>query len=150
MKEKHIIGWAEYLDIPDWDIQRIKAKVDTGARTSALHVNNLKELDGGQVQFDVVYSHKPPYETKTVTAKVLKWAKVRSSTGEYRKRCFVEATISLGGVTKKIEITLVCRKKMLFRMLLGRKALEKDFLVDVTKRKALSKRSPRKKKKLTD
>jgi hypothetical protein len=144
MRKKTEIGWVEYIDFPEWGIKGIKAKVDTGARTSAMHVANLKEVEPGQVQFDVVYTHRPPYNTQTVTAKVLKWAKVRSSTGEYRRRCFVETSIELAGVTKKIEITLVCRKKMLFRMLLGRKALEKDFLVDVSKRKAVSQMTPRK------
>lgn len=147
MPDKTVIGWVEYISFPDWEIEGVKAKVDTGARTSALHVDNLEELPDGRVRFEVVYSHRAPFRKKEVTAKVVKWSKVRSSTGVYTRRCFVSAKVNIGGVSKRIEVSLVSREKMLFRMLLGRKALEKDFLVDVSKRTAITKRPKRKVKK---
>ena len=136
------IGWAEYIDYPEWGIDAVKAKVDTGARSSALHVENLEEIDAVHVAFDVIYSRRPPHKRKRVTAKVVKWARVRSSTGHYQKRCFVRARIKIGEIEREIELSLVSREKMLFRMLLGRKALEGHFLVDVSRRNLLT-QSPR-------
>lgn len=136
------IGWAEYIDYPEWGIDGVKAKIDTGARSSALHVENLEEIDEGHVAFDVIYSRRPPQKRKRVTAEVVKWARVRSSTGQYQKRCFVKTLIKIGEVESEIVLSLVSREKMLFRMLLGRKALEHRFLVDVSRRNLLS-QSPR-------
>lgn len=132
--KKTTIGWSEYIEFSDWDIHALKAKVDTGARTSALHVEDLKPLGPGWVEFYVVLTTKGPRHRRRVRAEVVKWAKVRSSTGDYKRRCFVKTRVKIGPVIKDIELSLVCREKMLFRMLLGRKALEKDFVVDVSKR----------------
>lgn len=147
MHDKTVIGWVEYIGFPDWDIAGVKAKIDTGARTSALHVDNLEQLPNGRARFEVLYSRRAPFKRKTVTARVTKWSRVRSSTGEYSKRCFVTTAIRIGEVEKDIEISLVCRKNMLFRMLLGRKALERDFLVDVSRRTEISEPPKRKVKK---
>lgn len=134
---KTTIGWSEYIDLPDWEIESLKAKVDTGARTSALHVESLKETSPGWVEFYVILATKGPRARRRVHAQVVKWAKVRSSTGDYKRRCFVRTMIKMGPIEKEVEISLVSREKMLFRMLLGRKTLEKDFLVDVSKRSLL-------------
>ncbi len=141
--EQKIIGWAEYIDFPEWGVFGVKTKVDTGARSSALHVEDLEYQPHGRVRFDVIYSRKPPYRRKSVEARVLKRSRVRSSNGEYNERCFVRTTIRIGDVDREIELSLVSREKMLFRMLLGRKALEKQFLVNVNHRNLLSSR-PRK------
>jgi hypothetical protein len=140
---KTTIGWSEYIEFPDWDIHALKAKVDTGARTSALHVEDLKLCEPGWVEFYVVLTTKGPRHRRRVRAQVVKWAKVRSSTGDYRRRCFVKTHVKIGTTVKEIEISLVSRERMLFRMLLGRKALEKDFVVDVSKRGVLGKPKPR-------
>jgi hypothetical protein len=134
---KTVIGWSEYICFPDWGIARVHAKVDTGARTSALHVENLKRLKGDRVQFEVVLSRRSVTRRAVIKAPVLRWGRVRSSTGVYRTRCFVRALIRLGPVEKEIELSLISREKMLFRMLIGRTALEKDFVVDVGRRRAL-------------
>lgn len=134
MNTKAVIGWVEYIDFPEWDISGVKAKIDTGARTSALHVEELEVLSPKRVRFQVVYSRRAPFRRKTVTARVVKKARVRSSTGEYSERFFVMTRIRIGEIEKEVEVSLVSRESMLFRMLLGRKALERDFLVDVGKR----------------
>lgn len=144
--EKHIIGWSEHIDLPEWSISGIEVKVDTGARTSALHVEELRDLGDGTVRFVVVLGRKGPHQTQTIIAPVTKWARVKSSTGVSKLRCFVKTRMRLGPVEKDIEISLVSREKMMFRMLLGRKAMEHDFLVDVSQRRHLSDR-PRKMKK---
>lgn len=136
---KITIGWSEYIEFPDWEIHAMKAKVDTGARTSALHVEDLKSIGPGWVEFYVVLTTKGPRHRRRVRAEVVKWAKVRSSTGDYKRRCFVKTHVKIGSTLKEIEISLVSREKMLFRMLLGRKALERDFIVDVSKRSVLGK-----------
>ncbi len=141
---KTVLGWTEYVDFPEWAIDGVRAKIDTGARTSALHVENLEETEDGCVTFDVVLSRKDPERRKRVRAEVVKWARVRSSTGIYRQRCFVRTAIRLGGVEKTVEVTLVSREKMMFRMLVGRKALEGDFVVDAAKRWNAGRRSGKK------
>ncbi len=134
LDKKTVVGWSEYIDIPLWGVSDLKAKVDTGARTSALDVKNLKKIDEKHVSFDVIVRKAKPRKEVSVVAEVIKWAKVRSSTGRYTKRPFVKTEIVLGSMRKEIEVTLVAREEMLFRMLIGRKALEHDFIVDVSKR----------------
>jgi hypothetical protein len=125
-------------------IRGLRAKVDTGARTSALHVENLRLLPNGHARFEVVLSRRHSHRRLWLTAPVLKWARVRSSSGDYTLRCFVLTTIRIGPIQKVIEVSLVSRGDMLFRMLLGRKALERDFVIDVSKRHVLG-RHPAKK-----
>jgi len=139
--QKVIIGWTESVDFPDWDIEGIKAKIDTGARTSALHVEDIVELKNGRVRFDVMIGHRKPFRRRTILASVIRTARVRSSNGVREERYYVRTRIRLGGVEKEIELSLVSREKMLFRMLLGRKGLEHDFVVDVSHRHVVSRRS---------
>lgn len=135
--EKTVIGWSECVDFPLWDLYGVRAKCDTGARTSALHVEEFDLLPGGQVHFEIILSRKNPNKRARVTAPISRWGRVRSSTGEFKVRCFVKTLVTIGHVTKEIEISLVSREKMRFRMLLGRSALERDFLVDVSHRGVL-------------
>lgn len=143
MTNKAVIGWSEYVSFPDWGIEGIKAKIDTGARSSALHVENLVHYDDGSVSFEVILHRKKQNLRKQVRTRAVKIARVRSSTGHYTERYFVKTRVVLGPVSKEIEISLVSRGDMLFRMLLGRKALETDFVVDVSRRNAVTKRPRR-------
>jgi hypothetical protein len=136
-RELRIIGAAEYVDFPDWGVRGLSARIDTGARTSALHVENVRELPGGRVRFDVRLRRDDPGARVTVEAKVSRRTLVRSSTGDEAPRLFVKAYVLLGGVEQRVEVGLVDRRRMLYRMLLGRSALARRFLVDVTKRYAL-------------
>jgi len=139
--EPSIIGWTEYIDFPDWDISGLKAKVDTGARTSALHVEDLVHHENGWVTFDVVLHRHRQEQRQHVRTQAVKVARVRSSTGHYTERCFVRTRIRIGRVEKEIEFSLVSRHTMLFRMLLGRTALAQDFWVDVSRRNLLTRRT---------
>ena len=130
---KGVIGWTEWVDLPDWGIPWLKAKVDTGARTSALHVDLVEDLGDGRVRFDVVLHRERRDRRVTVEADVLRRSRIRSSTGVWRRRYVVPARIRLGTVTKLIEVSLVARDKMLFRMLLGRSAFSGDFLIDASR-----------------
>ncbi len=129
-KQLETIGWKESIDLPDWHITHITAKADTGARRSAIDVKHIKELPRNQVQFDIVLHRKDRDFTKTVVADIAHQTHVRSSNGEQHERYFVKTKVKIGRRTKTIELSLVDRKNMTCRMLLGRKALEDDFLVD--------------------
>ena len=135
--ELRIIGVAEYVDFPDWGIRGLSARVDTGAQTSALHVENIERLPGSRVRFDVRLRRDDPSARVTIETKVSRRSAVRSSTGHSALRLFVKAHVRIGGREQQIEVGLVDRRHMLYRMLLGRSALERRFLVDVSKRYAL-------------
>lgn len=135
--EPLLIGWTEFVDLPDWGVKKLRAKVDTGARTSALHVENIEELPRGYLRFDVVLHRKKRDRRIHVKAKITRHGSVRSSTGHQSRRYFVETTLRLGPVERKVEISLVDREKMIHRMLLGREALRGPFLIDVDRRMAL-------------
>ena len=135
--QPRIIGVAEYVDFPDWGVKSLRARVDTGARTSALHVENVRLLAGSRVRFDVRLRRDDPSARVTVETKVSRRAPVRSSTGQTEARLFVKAHVRLGGREQLIEVGLVDRRHMLYRMLLGRSAIERRFLVDVAQRYAL-------------
>ena len=132
-----IVGAAEYVDFPDWGVRGLSARVDTGARTSALHVENIELVGSSRVRFDVRLRRDDPAARVTVETKVSRRTPVRASTGSTEPRLFVKAHIRLGGREHLIEVGLVDRRHMLYRMLLGRSALERHYLIDVSKRYAL-------------
>ena len=136
-RKKVTIGRSEYIDLPDWGIYGVLAKVDTGARTSALHVEDIIPMEDGRVLFHVILDRHQPANRLEVCAHVIKRARVRSSSGHFSVRWFVKTKARIGPIEKGIEISLDRRDKMAYRMLLGRRALQKDFLVDVSKRHTL-------------
>ncbi len=141
------IGWTEFVDIPDWGIRNLRAKVDTGARTSALHVENIEELPRDYVRFDVILHRRIRNRRIHVKAKIVRRSRVRSSSGHQSERLFVATQLSIGPIKKRIEVSLVDREKMIYRMLLGREALQDGFLIDVNRRMVLQKRRKVKKAK---
>lgn len=128
MNKATVIGWREWVDLPDWGL-RIRAKADTGARSSAIDCAEITELAGDRVRFVVRLKRK---QTKLITLEepVALRKHVRSSSGQGHDRIFVETTLELAGRSKRIMVSLVCRKRMIHRMLLGREALGGDFLID--------------------
>jgi hypothetical protein len=131
------IGWKEFVDFPQWGVRRVKVKIDTGARTSALGVLSyeLRETEGGVVaDLRLALSRKHPERVTTVSVPVLETVVVTSSTGAREARPRIEALIRMAPITKRIQLTVTNRAEMLFRMIVGRKALEGDFVVDVSKK----------------
>ncbi|MDQ8201906.1 RimK/LysX family protein [Pelagicoccus sp. SDUM812003] len=124
------IGWKESIDLPEWGIIDITAKADTGARRSAIDVERIVELPDGRVQFDVAADRRTGQLRRTIVADIAHQTHVRSSNGQQHERYFVTTSVRVGDVTKEIELSLSNRRHMQCRMLLGRKALEEDFLVD--------------------
>jgi hypothetical protein len=128
-----IIGWKEWIQLPDLGIPAVKAKIDTGARTSALHVFNLEEFDedGRQmVRFDIHPLQRRKDIKRFCEAPVLEKRRVKDSGGHIEQRVVIRTTAVMGDVSWPIDITLTNRDLMLFRMLLGRKALENRFLLN--------------------
>ena len=128
-----IIGWREWLDLPDLGIHRIKVKVDTGARTSSLHAFDLEhfEVEGESwVRFLVHPLQRDAETTVAVETPLADERRVRPSTGRAAVRPVIRTRAVLGGSCWPIEITLINRDVMGFRMLLGRQAVRRRFLVD--------------------
>lgn len=130
-EHKPVIGWAEYVSFPEWGIRRMRAKVDTGARTSALHVENIRELPHDMVAFDAILHRKKTDRRIHIKAKIKRRVRVRSSIGGVETRFVVVTPIEIGPISKTIEVTLAARGEMVFRMLLGREALAGACDIDV-------------------
>lgn len=132
-KDLPIIGWREWVSLDQLGVKAIKAKVDSGARSSSLHVFELQdfERDGAQwVRFKVHPLQSNSEVEVEVEAAVLEYRSVRSSSGKASLRPVIETHVSMMGQTWPIEITLARRDKMRFRMLLGRQAFRGRFLLD--------------------
>jgi hypothetical protein len=132
-KSKTILGWREFVAIPELGINEIKAKVDTGARTSALHVSNLKIVKRGQSKFAEFTVHPAQHSSKPEIHnrhKISSFKVVKSSNGVSSKRPVIKAIVMIGLEKKEIEITLVNRDLMGFRLLLGRTAIRPNCMVD--------------------
>ena len=127
------IGWREYLALPELGIEKIKAKIDTGARSSALHAFDLEtfEQDGKQkVRFKVHPNQKDTQYVVSSEAEILDKREVRNSGGQAELRIFIQTIVELRGHSWAIELTLTNRDAMGFRMLLGRQGIRGKFLVD--------------------
>lgn len=130
--ERLTIGWREWVALPDLGVEAVKAKIDTGARTSAIHAYKLAafEREGRRwIRFRLhpVQRHRIPEilcETPVLDERV-----VTDSGGSAEKRYVIETTLRIGSVERGIEMTLTRRDNMQFRMLLGRTAISKGFLV---------------------
>ncbi len=128
-----LIGWREVIALPQLNIPEIKAKIDTGARSSALHayaIEHYNEQEQAMIRFWV-----HPYQNNTqlsieAAAKLLEMREVRNSGGVAQLRPVVETVVELGERKWSIELTLTNRDVMGFRMLLGRQAVRNQFFVD--------------------
>ena len=120
-------GWREWVGLPDLGIPAIKAKIDTGARTSALHafeVRPFSENGRDRVEFRMHPIHKDNGTVVTCTADVLDVRTVTDSGGHKEERFVISTTLSIGTHSWSIDATLTSRDDMLFRMLLGRTAIK--------------------------
>lgn len=131
--ERPIVGWREWVRMPGLEIPFVKAKVDTGARSSAIHAYDIHTFmrDGqGMVHFRVHPVQRSTRETLLVETPIHDERIVRSSTGHGQMRIVIRPHIELFGERWPIDLTLTNRAVMGFRMLLGREALRGRFLVD--------------------
>jgi len=132
-KSLSIIGWRERVALPDLGIAQIKAKIDTGARSSALHAFDVETFsrDGKtMVRFKVHPYQRDTHRTVSAEAELIDQRQVRNSGGHAQLRPVIQTMVELNGERWLIELTLTNRDVMGFRMLLGRQAVRKRFLVD--------------------
>jgi len=132
-RELQTIGWREWASLPDLGVPAIKTKVDTGARTSALHAFRLRQWhrDGDVwVTFEVHPEQRSLRGAIAVECPVAGWRRVRSSNGLVQHRPVIRTAIALAGLRWPVDITLTNRDEMGFRMLIGRAAIRHRFIVD--------------------
>jgi len=130
MSDKVIVGWKEWASLPDLHIFNSRAKIDTGAKTSSIHAYDIQECDDSHVTFFVDTKSGSRVESHHCKAKVLDHRAVKSSMGHIQHRYVIESKLQIGTTTKSIALTLANRSKMRFKILIGREALNDDFLVD--------------------
>ena len=124
---KATVGWREWASLPSIEIPAIKVKIDTGARTSSLHVHGLRTfLKNGErfAKFTVYPLQKRDTVTKRCVAKIVDKRLISDSGGHAQMRYVVLLTVKLGNAEWETEVSLTSRSKMRFRMLLGRMALK--------------------------
>lgn len=132
-KVRPVIGWREWIAFPELGIDAVKAKIDTGARTSSLHAFDIKAFKrrGKRfVRFKVHPLQRRASETVECTAPVVDQRIIRSSSGHEQMRFVISTVIRINDETWPIELTLTSRDTMGFRMLLGRQAIRGRFLVN--------------------
>jgi hypothetical protein len=133
MKPALVIGWREWIELPDLGVPRIKAKVDTGARSSSLHAERIElfQLRGDVgVRFIVFPLQRSRLRPVACQAPLYDERYVKSSNGSRELRPVIRTAVSWGGQAWEVDVTLTSRDLMGFRMLLGREAIRRRFLVD--------------------
>lgn len=134
LAKKQIIGWREWIAFPDLGIDKIKAKIDTGARSSALHAYNIEcyKTKSGKLRVKFIV-HPIQKNNKCAIpchADVIDQRYVKSSSGQKELRTTILTNLKMGVDSWPIELTLTNRDNMGFRLLIGRTALRRKFLVD--------------------
>jgi hypothetical protein len=127
------IGWREWIALPELGVERIKVKVDTGARTSALHafdIQTYRRRSVTYIRFQIHPLQRAQEPTIQARARVLEFRDVRSSSGHLTQRPVIVTNVQWGTMIWPIELTLTSRDEMGFRMLLGRQAIRQRLLVD--------------------
>jgi hypothetical protein len=128
-----LVGWREWCALPELGIAAIKAKIDTGARSSALHVERIEEFarDGERwVRFELIPRSRRRRTRIVIESPVVDERPVTDSGGNRGNRLFIRTRVVIGGHSWPIEINLTNRRSMMFPMLLGRTAIAGRLYVD--------------------
>ncbi len=138
MRKKQLItiGRIDNIDFPELGLTSIGCKIDTGAYTSSIHCHRvqLKEKDGKEfLTFKLLDPKHPDYQKKDYEIYDFKEKRVRSSNGQLQYRYLIKTSVIIFGKKYKTEFTLTDRGKMKYPILIGRKLLNKNFVVDVSK-----------------
>lgn len=127
------IGWREWVGLPELGTEWIKCKVDTGARSSSLHAFDIELFERGGVRwvrFEVHPWQGSATDAMPAEALLADLRSVKSSSGQSEERPVIRSRVAIAGQEHEIDLTLTLRDEMGFRMLLGREALRRRFLVD--------------------
>lgn len=133
-----VLGWKEDAALPDWGVTRLRVKLDTGAKTSAIHVNAMEAVgehvvDGRTlpvVRLEIPLSRLRPDRLVHVEAPVVAYRSVRDTSATAELRPVVRTRLVCGPLDREIEVTVTDRTGMIFRMILGRQALAGHAVVD--------------------
>ncbi len=131
-----VLGWREYVQLPEFLSVPFKAKIDSGAKTSALHAEEIRPFTKNEqewVEFLLCADDNTPDILVSCVARVLTKKKVKSSNGQTEIRYTISSEICLGSRSLVTEITLTNRDAMGFNMLIGRSFLKHGFYVDCNK-----------------
>jgi hypothetical protein len=137
------LGWVERVSLPSLGVTPLLAKIDTGARTSALHVTRMKTVETGGLTRRTVLEITIPggvdgaRTASVVRVQVREWAQVKDTSGRTERRPVIETTLQLGPLERRIRLTLTDRGDMLYPMLVGRTALGNGVVVDPARRRLL-------------
>lgn len=139
-RDKQVIGRVERVDFPRFGLLELEAKVDTGARTSSIHCTDVRveaEDDDGRlhISFTLLDPEHPDYNGRRFRARRVATRTVRSSNGEVQERHVIEADVIIAGRTIRTKFNLADREAMNYPVLLGRRLLRGNFLVDVARRR---------------
>lgn len=147
---KLMLGWREWVSLPSLGLAQVKAKVDTGARTSSLHAFEVRDFDDNgvhRVEFKMHPRQHDKNEVVVCVADIVDQRSVTDSGGHREQRWVIETTIRIGTHVWPVEMNLTSRDDMLFRMLLGRTALKGRALVDPSRSYLVGKKRRKKLKK---
>jgi hypothetical protein len=131
--ESALAGWREWVSLPTLGIARIKAKLDTGARTSALHaLRTERYIEGGvpHVRLHVQPRQRDGGRVLVVETAIIDERTVSDSSGRRERRIVIASELALGGARWPIELTITNRDSLRFRMLLGRSAMQGHLIID--------------------
>jgi hypothetical protein len=130
-----VIGRLERVDLPEWELFNLKAKIDTGANTSSLHCHQIRIKEcNSVVAFKLLDPSHVDYNDRFLEMPVYKVKNVKSSNGVSEKRIIVKTIIMLAGAKIKAQFSLTDRSEMRYPVLIGRKLLKGRFLVDVSRK----------------
>lgn len=129
-----MVGRLEHVSFPDWNLNDLDAKIDTGAYTSSLHCHHI-EMDPQRktVSFYLLDPSHPEYENRKFQSRIRDIRSIRSSNGLIEERVIITTKIELGGKLYPIELSLTDRTDMKYPVLIGRRFLKKRFIVDVSR-----------------
>ena len=137
-----LVGWREWIALPEFGVDRLHAKFDSGATMSSLHAERIQEFKRGKnswVRFFIMGDHDDEETSYHCNAKLIEYRSIRSSSGHIESRPVIETVLYIAGFQWSIEVTLCNRESLECRMLLGRSALAGRCLVDCGRSNVLSK-----------
>lgn len=129
-----IIGRVATVDLVDWNIRAIEAKIDTGAYTSSIHCHHIEAIGDSKVRFKLFDPNYPQYENTFIKQPIYKEKSVRSSNGKSEKRYIIKTTLVLAQKSFNAQFSLTDRSTMRYPLLIGRRLLNGNFMVDVSKK----------------
>ena len=129
-REKRVVGWKENAALPDLSVKNVIAKIDTGANLASIDASDIKIVTRDKVKFVKFKVMKRNNTVRKTSAPLEGYKRIKSSNGDVEKRPYIKTTLSMDGISKKIELTLTDRGPMDYTMLIGRKALGKRWDVN--------------------